>query len=193
MSSLSPNQVDVDLNVKGFKPVKSLVQFFVTAAVLLSLASLVACGNQAFGNQSVSTSSLQTASSSPTASSGSPTAKASAKATKIDVSETEMAIKLTPATVPAGLVEFVIHNNGAVPHEFVVFKTNLALNQLPMKDSKLDEDSKSLQNVADSGAHKLTSGESKTLQANLTPGNYAAICNVGNHFHRGMKTKLTVK
>ena len=172
---------------------KTLVQFFVTAAVLLSLASLAACGSQASGNQTVSTSSPEIASSSPSVSSSSPTPKASAKATKIDVSETEMAIKLTPATVPAGPVEFVIHNNGAVPHEFVVFKTNLALNQLPMKDSRLDEDSKSLQNVADSGAQKLTSGESKTLQANLTPGNYVAICNVGNHFHRGMKTTLTVK
>jgi len=104
-----------------------------------------------------------------------------------------MAIKLTPATVPAGPVDFVIHNDGAVPHEFVVFKTSLALNQLPVKDSKLDEDSKSLQNVADSGAQKLNSGESKTLQANLTPGNYAVICNVADHFRRGMKTTLTVK
>ncbi len=172
---------------------KTSVQFLATAAVLLSLTILAACGNQASGNQPVSTSPSETTSSSPPASSSSPTAKASAKATKVDVSETEMAIKLTPATVPAGPVDFVIHNKGAVPHEFVVFKTNLALNQLPMKDSKLDEDSKSLQNVADSGAQKLNSGESKTLQANLTTGNYAVICNVGNHFRRGMKTTLTVK
>ncbi len=172
---------------------KTLVQFLVTAAVLLSLTILAACGNQVAGNQPVSTSPPETTSSSPPASSSSPAAKASAKATKIDASETEMAIKLTPATVPAGPVDFVIHNDGAVPHEFVVFKTSLALNQLPVKDSKLDEDSKSLQNVADSGAQKLNSGESKTLQANLTPGNYAVICNVADHFRRGMKTTLTVK
>jgi len=172
---------------------KTLLQFLVTAAALLSLTILAACGNQASGNQPLSISPSETTSSSPPASSSSPTAKASAKATKIDASETEMAIKLTPATVPAGPVDFVIHNNGAVPHEFVVFKTNLALNQLPVKDSRLDEKSQSLQNVVDTGAQKLSSGESKTLQANLTPGNYAAICNVGDHFRRGMKTTLIVK
>ncbi len=172
---------------------KTSVQFLATAAVLLSLTILAACGNQASGNKPVSTSPPETTSSSPPASSSSPTPKASAKATKIDVSETEMAIKLTPATVPAGPVDFVIHNNGAVPHEFVVFKTNLALNQLPMKEGKLDEDSKSLKNVADSGEQKLNSGENKTLHANLTPGKYAVICNVGNHFRLGMKTTLTVK
>ena len=155
--------------------------------------NLVACGEQSSDNQTASTSSTKAVSSSPPASSSSPTVETSAKATKIDVSETEMAIKLSPPTVPAGPVNFVIHNGGAVPHEFVVFKTNLALNQLPVKDDKLDEDSKSLKNVADTGEQKLNSGESKTLQANLTPGNYVAICNVGNHFRRGMKTTLTVK
>ncbi len=30
-------------------------------------------------------------------------------------------------------------------------------------------------------------------QANLTTGNYAVICNVGNHFRCAMKTTLTVK
>ncbi len=170
---------------------KISVKFLVASALVLGAVNLTACEKQE--TQTTSTTSTSITSSSPSASSSSPTANSSAKVTKIDVSETEMAIALSPATVPAGPVEFIIHNKGAVPHEFVVFKTKLALNQLPVKDSKLDEESKSLQNVADSGEQKLKSGESKIIQANLTPGNYVAICNVGNHFDLGMKTTLIVK
>ncbi len=169
------------------------VPLLVTTALLLTQLSLAACGNQAAVNQSPATSATQASNSSALASSSSPAAKASTQTTQVDVSETEMAIKLSPTTISAGPVNFVVHNNGTVPHEFVVYKTSLPLNQLPLKDGKLDEDNKSLQNVADTGEQKLTSGQTRTLHANLTPGHYVAICNVGNHFRQGMKTILNVK
>lgn len=172
---------------------KTPIQFLSATALLLAQLTLAACGNQTAGNQSSVTSTTQTSASSSPASSSSPAVKASAQTAQVNVSETEMAIKLSPNTIPAGHVDFVVHNNGAVPHEFVVFKTNLALNQLPTKNGKLDEDNKSLQNVADTGEQKLTSGQTRILHANLTPGHYVAICNVGNHFQQGMKTTLTVK
>ena len=171
---------------------KTPVQFLITAALLLAQLSLVACGNQTAENQSPATSTTQT-SSSPASSSSPAAVKTSAQTTQVNVLETEMAIKLSSNTIPAGPVDFVVHNNGTIPHEFVVIKTNLALNQLPTKEGKLDEDSKSLQNVADTGEQKLTSGQTRILHANLTPGDYVAICNVGHHFQRGMKTTITVK
>lgn len=172
---------------------KTLVEFLGTTAAMLSLVNLAACANQTAPNQTASTNSPQNLSSSATVSSTDSTPKASTAATKIDVSETEMLIKLSPATVKAGPVDFIIHNNGAVPHEFVVFKTKLELKNLPLKNGKLDEDSKSLQNVVDTGEQKLNSRESRTIHTNLTPGKYVAICNVGNHFSQGMKTTLTVQ
>ncbi|HEY9621459.1 MAG TPA: hypothetical protein V6C78_13880 [Crinalium sp.] len=157
------------------------------------LSGLAACGktsaNQDASASSPSPSSMSSMAASPGAST-SPAAEASAT---VNAVETEMAIALSNTTLSAGPTTFVVENKGKEPHELVIFKTDLALNQLPLKDGKLDEDSKSLENIADTGEETLKAGETKTLQANLTPGHYVVICNVENHFRRGMKTEFTVQ
>jgi uncharacterized cupredoxin-like copper-binding protein len=181
---------------------KKVALFLLTATALLGLA---ACGSTKTESQSPATSSPDAMASSPDAMASSPAAMSSPDAmsaspgsstsatTKLDVAESEMKIQLSSATVPAGPIDFVVHNDGKVPHELVIFKTDLPLNQLPTKSGKLDEESAQLKNIVDTGEQELKGGESKTLQATLAPGHYVAICNVRHHFMEGMKTEFTVQ
>lgn len=130
--------------------------------------------------------------SSPAVSAAPQSAKKSAP-TKVTVTETEMAIKLSPTTVPAGPVQFVVSNKGKVPHEFVLLKTDLPLDKLPTKAGKLDEKNKQLKAIAEVEEDDLKKGATKPLKVVLSKGRYVVICNVGNHFEKGMKAAFTVQ
>ncbi|HEY9601939.1 MAG TPA: cupredoxin domain-containing protein [Allocoleopsis sp.] len=171
--------------------VKSLAKTLIICAVLSALA---ACSS----NQTAEQSSPNNAASSPNAASSSSASSSlkssqSAKSTKVNATVKEMAIQLSSTTVPAGLVEFVVKNTGKEPHEFVVLKNDLKGKKLPMKGDKLDEDAKGLKNMGEIETDKLKSGATETLKVNLTPGQYLIICNIKDHFKKGMKTELTVK
>jgi len=161
--------------------VKALAKALIAFAILLLFT---ACANQGT-NQANSTDSP--------ASTSSPTVQSSAGATKINVTEKEMAINLSPATAPAGSINFVIYNSGKIPHEFVVFKTNLPDTKLPLKGSSLDEEGKGVKHIAEIGEEDLKSGATKTLSVNLAPGHYILVCNLPGHFQAGMKTDFIVK
>jgi len=156
-----------------------------------------AYGNKVTAQQNPPVSSPVAASSTTSASSliaASPTnQQPSSSATKINVTETEMAIKVSSATAPTGPIDFVIHNSGKIPHEFVVFKTSVPDNKLPLKGSNLDESGKGIKHIAEIGADQLKSGATKTLNVNLPPGRYVLVCNIPGHFMAGMKTDFTVK
>lgn len=174
------------------------VKKFIPLAATAVLVSLTACGG---GTQSSTPSTSVSPAASTSASTsaspaGSPMAQTmpnSASAHEVNVTETEMKVMLSSTTIPAGSTKFVVQNAGKVPHELVIFQTDLPIAQLPMKGKKLDEDNSKLKNVADTGEEYLKGGETRTLEANLTPGHYVAICNVGRHFMRGMKAEFTVQ
>ena len=172
--------------------------------VLLSL--LAACNSKNANQGNTSTNAVSSSPSTPSSpilakepsdsgglTAGSSANSAKATATKINAFEKEMTIQLSSSTVPAGAVEFVVTNQGKMPHEFVVLKNDLKDKKLPLKGDKLDEDAKGLKNVGEIGEDKLKTGATQSLKVNLTPGRYLIVCNVGDHFKRGMKTELTVK
>lgn len=119
-------------------------------------------------------------------------ASESAVVTKIKVIEKEMEIQLAPAIAPAGLIEFVVSNQGQLPHEMEIIKTDLPLNKLPLKGDRLDT-KKAGQEVAEIEEDELTSGATKSIQINLTPGRYLIECNLPGHFQAGMKAQFIVQ
>lgn len=154
------------------------------------------CGSQDSTQENTSTSSESASpsvASSPNSTASPSSAAATATATKIDATLKEMAIELSSNTVPAGPVEFVIKNNGKEPHEFVVLKNDLKGEKLPLKGDKLDEDAKGLKNIGEVEEDKLKSGATQSLKVDLTPGRYLIVCNIEDHFKKGMKIELTVK
>lgn len=100
-------------------------------------------------------------------------------------------ITLSVNEVKAGEVTFRITNSSkSLEHEFLVAKTDLGLEVLPMKEDedKVDEDK--LVGVEESG--DIEEGESGVLTMTLTPGNYVLFCNEKGHYKAGMRTTFTV-
>ena len=142
--------------------------------VLCSFAvSLAACGGDA------------TSTSSEPASTDGETSKGTVGATVED-----FAISLDAAQVAAGDVTFNVHNDGPSTHEFVVIRTDLASDALPLnaEGNEVDEDQ-----VAPAGeAEDIAAGTDASFTATLDPGSYVVICNITSHYGAGMHTALTV-
>jgi uncharacterized cupredoxin-like copper-binding protein len=122
---------------------------------------------------------------------GSKSSSSSSSSGTVKVTEQEYSIKLSSTTLKAGPVHFSVKNQGGMPHEFVLFKTDLAANALPVKEGKVDEEGQGLQHI-DPEVEDIAPGQTKTLDADLTPGKYVAICNVPGHYQLGMHTAFTV-
>lgn len=115
---------------------------------------------------------------------------AQAAPTVVNVGLADDAITPSQATIPAGMVTFVVKNDSMVDsHEMVVLKA--ADQSLPFdaKSDRVKEGKvKSVGEVSD-----LAPGGTKKLAVNLKPGVYALICNIKGHYKHGMHTEITVQ
>ncbi|HZD38851.1 MAG TPA: cupredoxin domain-containing protein [Actinomycetes bacterium] len=102
----------------------------------------------------------------------------------------DFSIAPTVASVPAGKVAFHATNQGPSEHEFVVLKTNLAPESLPVKGGVVTEDAKGIENVGE--LEELGSGATKSTTINLTPGRYLLVCNLPGHYQAGMVASFVV-
>jgi uncharacterized repeat protein (TIGR01451 family) len=103
-------------------------------------------------------------------------------------------MKVTPsATVtPSGTYTVTITNSGKIPHELLVFHTDIAPANLPIEaDGKVAEDAPGFK-VSD--GDNLDPGASQSRVIDLSqPGTYLFVCNLPGHFMAGMHTVVTVK
>lgn len=99
-----------------------------------------------------------------------------------------------PKILRTGRHTFAYTNDGSVPHELLLFRTDLPANVLPLRsDGTVDEESSLLRNVADSGNATAPNGyESVPTKESLAPGHYVALCNLPAHYHLGMWLNVTV-
>jgi uncharacterized cupredoxin-like copper-binding protein len=113
-----------------------------------------------------------------------------------------MSLTLSPSSVPAGDVTFVVKNNGKIVHEAVVLKINVPYDKIPIDNAgdppapvktganKVSEDT----NVGETGDPNLEPGGTRTFTIkHMTAGNYAVVCNLANHYAMGMRAPLEVK
>ena len=93
-------------------------------------------------------------------------------------------------SVPAGEVTFEVHNDGEIPHELVIIKTETDPATFPVSGGKVDEDAvgELIGEVED-----FPGGETETGTFGLQPGAYALICNVAAHYEQGMYAQLVVE
>jgi len=139
-------------------------------------------------------------------SAGPTVATATSTTVHVTVSDTHglagpMSITLSPATAPAGNVTFVVKNTGTIDHEAVVLKTNIPFDKLPIADAgdppapvktgadKVSEDA----NIGETGDPNLKPGDTRTFTIkNMTAGNYDIVCNIAQHYGKGMRAPFTV-
>jgi uncharacterized cupredoxin-like copper-binding protein len=113
-----------------------------------------------------------------------------AKATTVKTTLSDFKIELGTNSGPAGSFTFEITNNGPEEHEFVIFKTDLAADKLPVVNDKVPEDTEGL-NLIDE-EEEIPKGESRTLTVDLEAGKYVLICNLVGHYGQGMHAPFTV-
>ena len=123
---------------------------------------------------------------------GSSKSSSSASSGTVNVTEKEYAISLSSTTIKAGQVHFEVKNEGGMPHELVLFKTDLAANALPVKEGKVDEEAQGLEHI-EQEAEDIAPGQTKPLDTELKAGRYVAICNIAGHYQLGMHTVFTVQ
>lgn len=87
---------------------------------------------------------------------------------QIEVIETEWAVDHQVSSVKAGQVTFVVKNEGALEHNFVIEGI----------DQKIE---------------LILPQESETLEVTLGPGIYRILCNLPGHQEAGMVSEISVK
>jgi uncharacterized cupredoxin-like copper-binding protein len=116
----------------------------------------------------------------------------------------EWEIKLTSADLPAGSVTFNLTNSGDKEHEFIVRKTDLKADALPLNATaqdagRINEEAPQLTEVGDPSEVAVVPPGSTGLSLRLTlqPGHYVLFCNLKVedllHYQKGMRADFTVK
>jgi len=120
--------------------------------------------------------------------------------TKVDVSLTTYAVTFSVDSIKAGDVVFHVTNDSTDQiHEFVVFKTDLPGDQLPLNaEGAVDEEGAGITFIGE--VEDVEIGTSQDFTVTLEPGKYVGLCNVGenvgdvvNHYTHGMYIEFTVK
>ena len=139
----------------------------------------------------VAMAGCSSSSSSTTASAGGSTESSSSMSgATVNATEKDFAIGLDTSSTTSGGVTFAITNAGPSTHEFVVFKTDLPADKLPVKNGQVNEDSKQLDHIDEQ--EDIAPGSTSNLSVTLDPGSYVVICNIPGHYLQGMYAPLTV-
>ncbi|MBA3688160.1 MAG: copper-binding protein [Chloroflexi bacterium] len=101
----------------------------------------------------------------------------------------EWSVEAAPASAKAGSVTFRVTNAGNLAHNFVVFKTDLAPDKLPVANAQI---------VTSAGVEKIGQidvepGATAEISLPLKAGSYVLVCNLPGHYQQGMHTLLTVE
>jgi len=112
------------------------------------------------------------------------------KAQTINVAEKNYAIALDSTNIQAGEITFRVTNQASdMPHNAVVFKTDLAPDKLPL-DASGSVDENKLKPLGKTS--NIAPGKSEDLKLTLDGGKYVMICDVPGHYQQGMRIGFTV-
>ena len=95
--------------------------------------------------------------------------------------------RVSPATAAAGSITFTVRNRGKTRHEFVVIRTNVAADKLPVKNGRASEKGQKGE------IGNLAPGATKRLTLTLAKGKYVLICNLSGHYQAGQHAAFTVR
>jgi uncharacterized cupredoxin-like copper-binding protein len=108
----------------------------------------------------------------------------------VGVTLADFSVTPDPNSAPAGETTFDVTNDAEQTHEFVVFKTDLAEDQLPTDENgDIDESGEGVELVDE--IEDIEGGSSESLTVNLDAGSYVFICNLPGHYKQGMHASFT--
>jgi uncharacterized cupredoxin-like copper-binding protein len=115
-------------------------------------------------------------------------AYAASSAAKVKVTEKEWGVTPKPAKATHGTITFTVTNNGALKHELIVLKSNVAAGKLPIKGTTAK-----LVGKVEGKIKAFGHGQTKTLTVKLPPGKYILLCNLPAHYKAGQHAAFTVR
>jgi uncharacterized cupredoxin-like copper-binding protein len=108
----------------------------------------------------------------------------------VGVTLADYSVTLDSTSLSAGDVTFNVTNDAGQVHEFVVVKTDLAEDALPLVEGDVDEESTEIAPVDE--IEDIEPGTSPSLAVTLEAGSYVALCNLPGHYGQGMHAAFTV-
>ena len=118
----------------------------------------------------------------------------------VNVTLKEWSVTLDAPSVAAGLVKFNVRNDGPGDmHEFVIIKTGLAPEQLPVDaNGVVDENGAGIEIIGEIEGIPV-GPDTRVAAFDLAPGKYVLICNIRDageresHYHQGMRVAFTAQ
>jgi uncharacterized cupredoxin-like copper-binding protein len=104
----------------------------------------------------------------------------------VNVRLSEFRVSASPTSAQDGRVTFSVRNTGDIEHELVVIKTSRRASNLPLRNGRASE-------RGSRGEVQVDAGDRERLALRLTPGHYALICNIGQHYRAGMRANFNVR
>jgi uncharacterized cupredoxin-like copper-binding protein len=111
-------------------------------------------------------------------------------AKEVQVILADYSVKPSAASVTAGQLTFVAKNDAAQVHELVIIKTDLAPEALKMESNEVDE-AGSGQKIGE--IEDVEAGKTQKATFDLPAGRHVLICNIPDHYQRGMVAVLEAK
>ncbi|MEO8423437.1 MAG: plastocyanin/azurin family copper-binding protein [Actinomycetota bacterium] len=109
----------------------------------------------------------------------------------IGVTLSDFKVEPAESSASAGELTFDITNDAEQTHEFVIFKTDLAPDELPTgDDGDVDEEGEGVTHIDE--IEDITGGSTESLTVTLDAGSYVLICNLPAHYGQGMHAAFTV-
>ena len=149
------------------------------AAPVVAAGLIAGCGSS---SQAAAPRAAKTPAKMPTAN-----APVAADAGKVTVTTTEFAFAPTAITAKAGKLKITLDNQGKIPHELVVLKSDQAAGALKVSGGRVSEKSSAGE------VSETAGGTTKSSTVTLKPGRYVYVCNIPGHYADGMRGTLTVK
>ena len=118
-----------------------------------------------------------------------PAATAAPGAGVVQVSMAEYTIEPAVASAAADGVTFRVANDGRLEHEFVVIRSELAVDALPQAGGAVDES----QVEVVGRIEQWSGGDTEEATFSLSAGRYVLICNIPGHYQLGMRAAFTVE
>jgi len=153
------------------------------AGVLLAAG----CGEDR-GESSTSTSTNGTGTTATTSTTSESESGESGEGQEVEVGLNEWNVIVEAPTVAAGKVKFEGENEGKVPHELVVLKTDTKAADLETEGATAKEEGEKLGEAED-----IAPGEHKDVEVDLEAGHYILLCNLPGHYEQGMYADLDVQ
>ena len=91
----------------------------------------------------------------------------------------------------AGPVTFDVSNGGTTVHEFVVLRTDLAPDKLPLTEDGTEVDEEGAGITAVDEVENVAVGATTPLTVDLPAGHYVVLCNLPAHYPSGMRAEFT--